>query len=113
MRRQRLGISLQKSLFYGRALSSPSGCRIDATRASGPAARATQFEYGLCAIARDAGFEDLVTHIHAENAAARGWAERMGWRPYGMITRYQLDIPVLRKYGVFLLGNGATVRATA
>ena len=74
---------------------------------------ATQFEYGLCAIARDAGFEDLVTHIHAENAAARGWAERMGWRPYGMITRYQLDLPVLRKYGVFLLGNGATVRATA
>jgi len=70
---------------------------------------ATQFEYGLCAIARDAGFEDLVTHIHAENAAARGWAERMGWRPYGMITRYQLDLPVLRKYGLFLLGNGAAL----
>lgn len=69
---------------------------------------ATQFEYALCAIARDAGYEDLVTHIHAANSAACAWAERMGWQAYGTITRYRLDLPGLRRYDVFLLGNGAT-----
>ena len=74
---------------------------------------ATQFEFALCALARDAGYDDLVTHIYADNAAARGWAERMGWQSYGMITRYGLDLPGLRRYGVFLVGNGATPGATA
>jgi len=63
---------------------------------------ATQFEYALYHEARRAGLRELVTHIHEANAAARGWAERTGWRPYGAITRYQLDVQGLGAYAVYL-----------
>jgi len=63
---------------------------------------ATQFEYALYHEARRVGLRELVTHIHEANAAARGWAERTGWRPYGTITRYQLDVRALGAYAIFL-----------
>jgi GNAT superfamily N-acetyltransferase len=61
---------------------------------------ATQFEYALYDEARRAGLRELVTHIHDANAAARSWAERTGWHPFGTITRYQLDVRGLRAYAV-------------
>jgi hypothetical protein len=63
---------------------------------------ATQFEYALYDEARRAGLRVLVTHIHEANAAARGWAERTGWHPFGTITRYRLDVRGLRAYAVYL-----------
>ena len=66
---------------------------------------ATQFEYALYHEAQRVGLRELVTHIHEANAAARGWAERTGWRPYGTITRYQLDVRALGAYAIFLHAN--------
>jgi len=63
---------------------------------------ATQFEHALYEEARRLGQRHLITHIHEANSAARGWADRTGWRAYGTITRYQLDFPGVRGFAVFL-----------
>jgi GNAT superfamily N-acetyltransferase len=63
---------------------------------------ATQFEYALYEEARRAGIGRLITHIHEANGAARGWAARTGWRAYGTITRYLLDLPGLRGCSVYV-----------
>ncbi|MFI5235123.1 MAG: GNAT family N-acetyltransferase [Gemmatimonadales bacterium] len=71
-----------------------------------PAARqkgvATQFEYALYREARRAGVSRLLTHIYEQNSAARGWADRTGWRQCGNITRYEFDLPGLRRSSVCL-----------
>lgn len=53
---------------------------------------ATQFEHALFTLARRSGLKHLTTHIHEGNAAARGWAERTGWRAFGSITRTYLAV---------------------
>lgn len=63
---------------------------------------ATQFEHALYETARQVGLRQLITHIHEGNSAARGWADRTGWRAYGTITRYQLDFPGVRARSAFL-----------
>ncbi len=70
------------------------------TRADGPRLRALGEWAGM--YPRRIGLRHLVTHIHEANAAARGWADRTGWRRYGTITRYQIDLPALRTWGVYL-----------
>ena len=67
---------------------------------------ATQFEYALFAAARQMGLVGLVTHIHEQNVAARGWADRTGWREYGVIARYHADFPGLRGFNVCVHTNG-------
>jgi GNAT superfamily N-acetyltransferase len=67
---------------------------------------ATQFEYALYARARELGLTALVTHIHEDNVAARGWADRTGWREYGVITRYHIDVPGLRGLNACVHTNG-------
>lgn len=69
---------------------------------------ATHYEYALYARARRMGLSHLITHIHEGNAAARGWADRTGWRAYGVITRYSFDVPGLRAHGVFLHAADST-----
>lgn len=71
---------------------------------------ATKFEYALYYEARNRGLDGLVTHIHEDNAPARGWADRTGWRPGGTITRYQLDLPGLREMTVCVHRRGSTPR---
>jgi hypothetical protein len=73
---------------------------------------ARRFEYALFAEARRIGLRHLVTHIHEANAAARGWADRTGWRRYGTITRYQIDLPALRTWGVYLHRHDDAAPAT-
>lgn len=63
---------------------------------------ATQFEYALYHVARDLGLSGLITHIAEDNQAARGWADRAGWRAYGVIARYRVDLPLLRSLPFYL-----------
>lgn len=63
---------------------------------------ATQFEYALYRMARDLGLAGLVTHIAESNEPARGWATRTGWSAYGVITRYRLDLPVVRSLPLYM-----------
>jgi GNAT superfamily N-acetyltransferase len=67
---------------------------------------ATEFEYALFELTRQAGLRRLITHIHEGNVAARAWADRTGWQAYGIITRYRLDLPGLRGLNVFLHRRG-------
>jgi RimJ/RimL family protein N-acetyltransferase len=46
--------------------------------------------------AKDMGLRELRTHIHHDNLAAQRWAARVGWRPFGAIHRYSLDLRGLR-----------------
>lgn len=63
---------------------------------------ATQFEYALYRVARDLGLRGLVTHIAESNEAARGWATRTGWSPYGVIAQYRVDLPLFRSFPLYL-----------
>ena len=63
---------------------------------------ATQFEYALYAEARRTGMCELMTHIHEDNTAARGWADRTGWKQCGSIVRYEFDLPGLRESTICL-----------
>ena len=74
---------------------------------------ATRFEYALYHEARRIGLRGLVTHIHEANTAARGWADRTGWRRYGTITRYQVDLPGLRAWSVHLHDHDTVGRTRA
>jgi GNAT superfamily N-acetyltransferase len=74
---------------------------------------ATRFEYALYHEARRIGLRRLVTHIHEANTAARGWADRTGWRRYGTITRYQIDVPGLRAWSAYLHRHDAPAPAGA
>jgi hypothetical protein len=57
---------------------------------------ASRFALGMFAEARQRGVHTLITHIHEANDAARSWALKTGWHPYGSIVRYEFDVPVLR-----------------
>lgn len=57
---------------------------------------ATEFAHAMFSQAERLGLSQLYTHIHESNLAARRWAERTGWRPYGAIRRYHIDLPWLR-----------------
>jgi hypothetical protein len=63
---------------------------------------ASQFEFMLYEEAKRLGLSTLLTHIHANNAAANGWAERTGWRAYGRIRRYTVDAPGLRDRALYV-----------
>jgi hypothetical protein len=63
---------------------------------------ASQFEFMLYEQARHLGLSTLITHIHADNAAARGWATRTGWSPRGAIRRYTCDAPGMRGRAVYV-----------
>jgi hypothetical protein len=68
---------------------------------------ASRFEYALYQEARQLGLEQLVTHIHEPNTAARAWADRTGWQACGTITRYQVDVPGLRARCLYVHRNDA------
>lgn len=74
---------------------------------------ATRFEYALYHEARRIGLRRLITHIHEANTAARGWADRTGWRRYGTITRYQIDLPGLRGWSAYVHRHDAPAPAGA
>jgi hypothetical protein len=57
---------------------------------------ATEFARAMFSQAERMGLSQLYTHIHQGNLGARRWAERTGWRPYGIIRRYHIDAPWLR-----------------
>ncbi len=63
---------------------------------------ATLFERALLDEAWARGMTVLRTHIAAHNEAARAWAMRFGWRPYGRILRFQIDLPFVRRLPVFI-----------
>jgi hypothetical protein len=63
---------------------------------------ASQFEFMMYEQAKRLELSVLVTHIHAGNTAAHGWAERTGWRPYGTIRRYTFDAPGVRERAVYV-----------
>lgn len=63
---------------------------------------ATEFERALLGEAEGRGMVQLRTHIAARNEAARAWAMRFGWRPYGRILRWQIDLPIVRRVPIFL-----------
>lgn len=69
---------------------------------------ATLFEYALYQVARDLGLSGLVTHIAESNDPARAWAARAGWEAYGAITRYRIDLPLVRGIPFYLhrVGDG-------
>ncbi|NLO79433.1 MAG: hypothetical protein GX093_03835 [Xanthomonadaceae bacterium] len=76
-------------------LSLPAGLRY-------PGGAATPFAQAMFHLAASRGMTWLITHIHERNAAAHRWAERTGWTPYGLILRYRLDAPLLRRGYVYL-----------
>jgi ribosomal protein S18 acetylase RimI-like enzyme len=57
---------------------------------------ASQFAELMFAEAQRAGLQSLRTHIHESNVAARRWAQRTGWEPFGTIERFVFDVPGLR-----------------
>jgi hypothetical protein len=63
---------------------------------------ASQFEFMLYEEAKRLGLSTLLTHIHASNTAANGWAERTGWRAYGTIRRYTVDAPGFRGRAIYV-----------
>lgn len=63
---------------------------------------ASQFEFLLYERAKQMNLSTLITHIHADNTAARGWATRTGWSEYGMIRRYTLDAPGMRERAAYV-----------
>jgi hypothetical protein len=60
---------------------------------------ASQFAQLMFCEAQRLGLGSLRTHIHEGNAAARMWAQRTGWNPFGTIVRYEFDFPGIRSLG--------------
>jgi hypothetical protein len=71
-------------------LTLPAGLRYPGG-AGGP------FAYAMYSLAATRGISRLITHISESNGAARQWAERTGWTPYGVIHRYNIDLPLVRQ----------------
>jgi hypothetical protein len=66
---------------------------------------ASRFALAMFDEARGRGVRSLITHIHEANDAARSWAQRTGWKPYGTISRYTFDIPVVRRFNMSLCAH--------
>jgi RimJ/RimL family protein N-acetyltransferase len=63
---------------------------------------ATFMALAMFAKARETGLRELRTHIHHDNIAAHRWAARVGWRPFGTIHRYSIDLRGLRGLYAYL-----------
>lgn len=59
---------------------------------------ATDFAQAVMYDARERRLCGLITHIHHDNLMARRWAQRTGCQAYGTITRYHIDLPLLRSF---------------
>jgi RimJ/RimL family protein N-acetyltransferase len=71
-----------------------------------PGGVATLMAQALFHKAQSLGLDELRTHIHEQNLAARRWAARLGWQPMGMIHRCFLDLRGLRAHPVYLHERG-------
>ncbi len=71
-----------------------------------------RFLNGMCAVEREAGFREVVTHIAETNTAVRSMSERVGWRRYGTSTRYWFDVRGLRGVSVCVHRTGLPRRAS-
>ncbi len=63
---------------------------------------AVDFELAMYAVARRLGLSQLLTHIHADNAAANRFALRAAFQPAGRIYRYGFQLPLLRQNPVYV-----------
>lgn len=66
---------------------------------------ASRFALAMFDEASRRGVRSLITHIHEANDAARSWALKTGWTPYGMISRYTLDVPVIRRLNLSVFAH--------
>lgn len=76
-------------------LTLPAGMRY-------PGGAAGPFAQAMYRLAAEQGLRWLITHIHERNPAARRWARRTGWSAYGRISRYQVDLPLIRNRPLYL-----------
>lgn len=79
-------------------LTFPAGLRR-------PGGAASAFSQSMHTMAVKRGIKRLTTHISESNGAARIWAQRTGWSPYGYVFRYQIDFPGLRQHQIYLHTN--------
>lgn len=75
-----------------------------------PGGAATDFMFAAFRIAQSMGIHTMFTHIVDTNWAAHRWAAKTGWKPYGTIGRWIVDLPGIRRFPICLHEPGSSGR---